>query len=439
MTPVLRLTIIYFFGTRLYRGLTITAGALTSLGIVGLWKYSSRYSPVISPGRTSHMSGASIAFSALLWMIPIIGVLTLFFSAALLPLVFGHLARGRQLHLLPHGRVRLLASVLLTLSLVAAIFALVVEALYLSFPVPPGAVFGKSFAIGLLTFAPMYLLLWIVSRAKGAIGSLSGAMLIIPSLALPFHFILVSKPPVFLPIAAGLSIGLACLAAFLWVPRWMQPRASGRSTRGTYPRGREFAVLAGVPPPWVLGGGLAAPIAVATLFIASPDIWLCYFMLCSVISGGISSQSVPRSRALWLRGPWSRVNMFSRLEALFWSQNAYCLAVLIILLLAVGSYLKFPTALLAVAIPLLVVGSAAGTYLGLMMTRGIGWLDGLSAGTSMLLMLGIALYALSLPHSVLAATYLSLAGLALAFRFVARKRWAHLDWMSCRQHQSMSQ
>ena len=94
--------------------------------------------------------------------------------------------------------------------------------------------------------------------------------------------------------------------------------------------------------------------------------------------------------------------------------------------------MEFQTALLVVGIPLLIVGCAAGTYLGLMMTRGIGWLDGMCAGGTMLLMLGVALYALSLPYLALATADLVLAGLAIAFRLLSRSRWAQLDWILCR-------
>jgi hypothetical protein len=155
-------------------------------------------------------------------------------------------------------------------------------------------------------------------------------------------------------------------------------------------------------------------------------------MLCSVICGGISSQSVPRSRSLWLRGPWSRSQLLAHLEALHWRQNAYCLGVLLILLVAIGSYLGFRTRLLAIGIPLLLAGAAVGTYLGLMMTRGIGWLDALCAAGTMLLMLGIALYAVDLPTAVLSGLDAAVIGLAIAFRTVAQSRWKQLDWVLCR-------
>jgi hypothetical protein len=164
-------------------------------------------------------------------------------------------------------------------------------------------------------------------------------------------------------------------------------------------------------------------------------------MLCSVICGGISSLSVSRSRFLWLRGPWSRSLLFSLLEALHWRQNAYCVSVLLVLLVAIGSYLGFRTNLLAIGIPLLLVGAAVGTYLGLMMTRGIGWLDAICAVGTMLLMLVIALYAVDMPTAVIIGLDAAVIGLSIAFRTVAQKRWKRLDWVLCRapaRHDSQS-
>jgi hypothetical protein len=433
---VLRLVTVYFTGTRLQRWMSVATLILLTLGILGLWKYSAW----LFVGPKTRLSNGSIAFSALLSMVPIVGVLTLFFSAALMPSVFGHLARSRQLHVLPYARSKLLVSVVLVLGIVAIMFAVVVEALYASFPIDHGVVFGKAVAIAALTFSPMYVFVWLISRAKGALGSLGGAMLIIPCLALPFHFVQIPQPPMRMPLTIGGMIFVVCAGAFLLAPRWRHwaPSAAPRwrisrpQIRSRYQSGSELALLVGAARPWVLSAWLIFPIAVATLFITSANIWLCYFMLCSVICGGISSQSVPRSRSLWLRGPWSRSQLLAHLEALHWRQNAYCLGVLLILLVAIGSYLGFRTRLLAIGIPLLLAGAAVGTYLGLMMTRGIGWLDALCAAGTMLLMLGIALYAVDLPTAVLIGLDAAVIGLAIAFRSVAQSRWKQLDWVLCR-------
>jgi hypothetical protein len=427
---------VYFTGTRAQRWMSLSTLILLTLGIVGLWKYSA----LVLVGPKIKVSSGSIAFSALLWMVPILGVLTLFFSAALMPIVFGHLARIKLLHALPYGRSKLLISALLVLGIVAFMFAGVVEALYMSFPIAQGPIFGKAMAIAALTFSPMYAFVWLISRAKGALGSLGGAMLIIPCLALPFHFVQVPQPPMRMPLVIGGVIFVVCAGAFLLAPRWRgwAPSVAPKwkiprpQTRSGYHLGSEFALVVGVARPWMLSVWLVFPVAVATLFVRSANIWLCYFVLCSVICGGISSLSVSRSRSLWLRGPWCRSQLLSLLEALHWRQNAYCVSVLLVLLVAIGSYLGFRTNLLAIGIPLLSVGAAVGTYLGLMMTRGIGWLDAMCAAGTMLLMLVIALYGVDMPTAVLIGLDAAVIGLSIAFRTVAQRRWKQLDWVLCR-------
>jgi hypothetical protein len=383
----------------------------------------------------------SVAFTALLWMVPLAGILALFFSAALMPIVFGHFARGRQLHLIPFARPRLLASAIITLLLVALAFAGVVRSLYASFPFDRGPVFTRAATGAVLTTCPMYLLVWLISRSKGTLNTLAGAMLVIPCLAMPFYFIQIPPPPLLIPLAiGGIAIGAggwAFLAAPQW-GRWMASSLSRKAPKSRRPvgaalaPGNQIALMVGVARPWQLSLGLVFPVAVAALFVRTANIWLCYFMLCSVICGGISSLSVPRSRSLWLRGPWSRGRLFVELEALHWRQNAYCVSVLVVLLVVIGSYLSFPTKLLAMGVPLLLLGAASGTYLGLMMTRSIGWLDASCAIGAMSLMLATALYAATLPVIVLMSVDAALIALPLTFRYLAQRRWAELDWMLCR-------
>jgi len=107
-------------------------------------------------------------------------------------------------------------------------------------------------------------------------------------------------------------------------------------------------------------------------------------------------------------------------------------SVLLVLLVAIGSYLGFRTNLLAIGIPLLLIGAAVGTYLGLMMTRGIGWLDAMCAVGTMLLMLVIALYAVDMPTAVLIGLNAAVIGLSITFRALAQRRWTRLDWVLCR-------
>jgi hypothetical protein len=115
----------------------------------------------------------------------------------------------------------------------------------------------------------------------------------------------------------------------------------------------------------------------------APSIWLFYLTIFSALSGAITSLAATRSRALWLRAHWTRGELFARVEAAFWRHNSYALGVLLIVLVAIGTYVGLSTQLLGFGLPLLLLGSAVSTYLGLMMTRGIGWLESvLAVGSS---------------------------------------------------------
>jgi hypothetical protein len=83
---------------------------------------------------------------------------------------------------------------------------------------------------------------------------------------------------------------------------------------------------------------------------------------------------------------------------------------------------------------LAMLGIALSTYLGMMITAPIGWLDAALAVTAMVLLMIAANYA-SRPATPAAAVYAfeaTLAALALIFRSIAQRRWVHLDWMRCR-------
>jgi hypothetical protein len=169
-------------------------------------------------------------------------------------------------------------------------------------------------------------------------------------------------------------------------------------------------------------------------FIEAPSVWLFYLTIFSALSGAITSLAATRSRALWLRAHWTRGELFARVEAAFWRHNSYTLGVLLIVLVAIGTYLGLSTQLLGFGLPLLLLGSAVSTYLGLMMTRGIGWLESVLAVGTMLLLMSTAVYAADPIAAVVTVIALEalLGALALLFRSLAQRRWNNLDWMLCR-------
>jgi hypothetical protein len=166
--------------------------------------------------------------------------------------------------------------------------------------------------------------------------------------------------------------------------------------------------------------------------------WLFYFALCSAISGAMASAAAARSRCLWLRARWSRQELFRHVEASFLRHNTYSVSALIVLLVAIGTYRDLPTSLLALGMALLIVGTAASTYLGLMMTRGVGWVDCICAIGTMGVMMAAAVYARgnSTERAIVMGLEVLLAVLTLAFRALAIRRWRLLDWMICRGERS---
>src|ERR1700754_689438 len=133
---------ILLLGSAVGRFCTLAGLLLTVLGAFGIYRYpehvwGSKYSP----------SPAIIAFSAVVGLTPVLGCLLLFLGGGLMPAIFWRLSRGRQLSILPGGRARLLFASFIVLSIVAAAFTTVIEALYANYPLDQSQVMGKAFVI----------------------------------------------------------------------------------------------------------------------------------------------------------------------------------------------------------------------------------------------------------------------------------------------------
>jgi hypothetical protein len=154
----------------------------------------------------------------------------------------------------------------------------------------------------------------------------------------------------------------------------------------------------------------------------------------TAISGAITSTAAARSRVLWLKLGWTRAEMLRCVEAAYWRYNAYPLGVLLLLFIGFGAYRELSTPVLALGVPLLVLGCVVSSYLGLMMTRGLSWLEiALGIGTmSLLIQVSLAVIDADANLALAIELELALAALALTFRFWARKRWLNLDWLVCR-------
>ncbi len=113
MKAVLKLVFIYFTGTPLL-AVTMALGVLAVVGGSVVYLY---LPPLV--GGQGGPSRFSLGVEALIFMTPVAGVIAVAFAASMLPTLFARLAASHYLYVLPYGRVKVLASVFVTLTLVA--------------------------------------------------------------------------------------------------------------------------------------------------------------------------------------------------------------------------------------------------------------------------------------------------------------------------------
>ncbi len=385
-------------------------------------------------------------------MLPVVGMLCVVFGASLMPSMLTRLATSRYAHVLPHGRAKLLASAFCTVAVVAAVASATASLYYLQTPIPIGLVFERAFTVSLLSYTLLYIVLWFIGRSH-SIGKLVGLAAAIAVLALPLRFFAAPSTSVGGPWIASGVLWAALAAGFLFAPQIARVAArlkqllAQRFGRASYNGGgHEIDFMLGTANPWPLALGQIAPVLIAGYYLrgflpvgfaqneATPNPWLFFMTLLSVVSGAMTSVAATRSRALWLRAAWTREELFARVERAFWSSSCFALGVLLFALVAVGSYLEMPTRALAFGLGLLGLGTALSTYLGLLITAAIGWRLAVLAVATMLALMVASMYVATpaTPTTTIVALEGALAAAALVFRRFAARRWARLDWMLCR-------
>jgi len=394
--------------------------------------------------------------------IAILGIMFFFVGSSLMPVMFGRLARGHSAGILPGGRVKLLLSMFATILLVA-------------FPVgvlwPVGVTLSTGTALELmkdprarefilqtaaLLFSSavliaswIYLALWFLTSQRNMAGLFKALLVIAVVIFAPAQDIqdfTVSLKWTLLQIAITWSVFAAC---FLLWPRFKAARARrGRerfsgfaSALAGRTAGREFDVLLGTANPWLLVLALVLPFVIATRFTGEfAAVWLYFLAINSAIVGAYAGQAAERSRALWLRGDWSRAALFACVERSVWRHNGTVLGALLVLTVAVGAYLHFSPTTMIAGLLLLVLGTNVSTNLGLMMTRGLKWPE-IVAGIAVMLILMASAELVAREHVNLVAVgalEVALLALAIVLRTVARRRWTNLDWAMCRPDRALT-
>jgi hypothetical protein len=400
--------------------------------------------------------------AALMW-----ALLLLFVGSALMPLQFGRLARSHIIRVLPHGRLKVLISAYLTVLIVAAPAPWLVYHAYANATIPASAtpeqltkMLGYAAQVGwstltftVLTASWLYLALYFFTSQRSTGGLVKGLLVILVLILGPTR----KLQELSFTMAGSLTqIGVSWFvfgAGFLLWPRWKAYRARFRfapgDRLGEFLRrqiaGREIDLMLGTANPWLLTFAQVVPIIIAsTIGFYSAAVWLFYLTIFSTVAGAIAGQAAERSRSLWLRGRWTRAELFFQVERSFWRHNSFVLGVLVALMIGIGSYAALPVSLLAAGLPLLALGTILSTYLGLMTTRGLRWLDAILAMAVMIALMLVAVLAARsndpetnyLP--AVAALEVGLALLALVFRAMAKRRWLRIDWTQCRPERALS-
>jgi hypothetical protein len=441
MSTVLRLVGTYFMGTPVTRGLTLGGLALCLASVLSV-----TYLP-----QTVHV----LAFAAA-------GQLAFFLGSATMPLMFGRLAKGHGLGLLPHGRWKLLASAFLTVAIVALPAGLLTPAVYaagvsvkLSDVTKHAGAGGFLLDMALLIYTSLmllagwlYLVMWFLGSQRNVSGLGRSLVIVVLLIFVPVREIqelsgrvewnLLQLAITWMVFGAAFMAWRRIKAAMAQRGGWRRPGSRAAASSDTW--GREVALILGTHNPWLLVGSLALPLLIATrVGLDSPEVWLFFLTIFSVVTGAFAGQAAARSRALWLRRGWSRAELFGEVERAFWRHNAIVSGTLLALMVGIGSYLHLRGELLVGGLPLLALGTALSTYLGFMITRGLRWLEIALGSIVMLTLMAVSLLLgqESVNLWLVFAIQVLLLSLVFVLRAVARRRWSRIDWIECRSPRAL--
>jgi hypothetical protein len=139
------------------------------------------------------------------------------------------------------------------------------------------------------------------------------------------------------------------------------------------------------------------------------------------------------SRRFWLRYDWTREDVRRHVERAYWRYNAWSIGVLLLIYAGLASYAGYlDRQAIALSFSLIVLGGIACTYLGLIITRGLGWFEA-ALGVLTMAALVLAAFAIVREQYVAAIELEAVtAVLGIAYALIARRRWQALDWLECR-------
>jgi hypothetical protein len=435
MKAVLRLVYSYFLATLATRALTLGGVVLCLVSV-----YVVTYLP-----QSEHMLAFAMS-----------GQLAIFLGSAFMPLMFGRLAQGQSSRLLPGARVKLLASALLTVAIVALPTGLLTPLAYVAGVSSNASDFTRYPALWVHTvdlawvtytsvciFAGwMYVIMWFITSQRSLAGVLKGMLVLVFMMLLPTRELReLSATIQWNVVQLAVAWCLFALGFLAW-PRLKQRLAQrrNRAAGGTgsavrQVSGREVSLMLGTAQPWLTIAGTVLPVVIASrLGKVDPLMWLFILSIASIVSAGVSGQAAERSRPLWLRAGWSRAELFAQVERAVLRHNGIVLLALMALALALGLFHRLPSHWLAFGLPLLALGTLCSSYLGLMITRGLRWIEMILGALLVLTLMAVAFMLATAEVNLVAvaSAEVVVAVATIACRLVAGKRWSRIDWSQCR-------
>lgn len=438
MSAVMRLSLAWFAATPLTRRLSGIGAGTMLMGMVGY---------TFTPGYFMAYQGRDPAwYEMLILALPWLGLILLVASTTLMPGMVERMALGRAAWVLPFGRVRLLASALVPAAVLAILTSAAATMVFISSPfeLTPGdhvRTFYRTLLMAFVDFGLIYMAIWLVGKTSG-VWRLAGMLGIVVSITIPLRYTGGYTPFSLLEgvgllswfvFAVLLLAGGRARHAFSAVRTRLQALGAKALPSFSYAAGDDVDLLLGTTRPWIVAFGQAIPIGVMVWFVPYAPIWIVFLVTFSAVAGAITSQAAARSRRLWLRYDWTRDQIYRRVHRTYWRYNAFSIGVLLAIYAGLASYAGyFGLRVITLSLVLIIVGGTACNYLGLMITRGLGWFE---STLGILTMTALTLAGIAIARSQFAdAVKLEalIGSLAVVYALISRRRWTTLDWMQCR-------